>query len=101
MVSKLAISASFTAIYLITTEIFPTVMRNFSMGCCGTVGRMGAVVSPYIADLVRSSCVSVALIGKCLYIVSPCVADLVRSSCVSVALIGKYLCIASPCVADW
>ena len=66
MVGKLAISASFTAIYLITAEIFPTVMRNFSMGCCGTVGRMGAVVSPYIADLVRSSCVSMGLIGKCL-----------------------------------
>ncbi|XP_070183864.1 organic cation transporter protein-like [Littorina saxatilis] len=51
MVGKLGISASFTSIYLISAELFPTVMRNFGMGCSSTLGRVGSVSSPYVADL--------------------------------------------------
>ncbi|XP_076439513.1 organic cation transporter protein-like [Babylonia areolata] len=51
MLGKLGISGSFTAIYLITAEIFPTVIRNFGMGCSSGFGRIGSIVSPYVADL--------------------------------------------------
>ncbi|KAK7112579.1 organic cation transporter protein-like [Littorina saxatilis] len=51
MVGKLGISASYTSIYLISAELFPTVMRNFGMGCSVTLGTIGGVMSPYVADL--------------------------------------------------
>ncbi|XP_076469494.1 organic cation transporter protein-like isoform X2 [Babylonia areolata] len=51
MLGKLGISASFTAIYLITAETFPTVIRNLGMGCSSACGRIGSIVSPYVADL--------------------------------------------------
>ena len=52
MVGKLGISAAYSSIYLLSAELFPTVIRNFGMGCCSSVGRVGSAVSPYIADLV-------------------------------------------------
>ncbi|XP_076469523.1 organic cation transporter protein-like isoform X2 [Babylonia areolata] len=51
MLGKLGISASFTAVYLISAEIFPTVIRNLGMGCSSACGRIGSIVSPYVADL--------------------------------------------------
>ena len=76
MVGKLGISAAFTSIYLITAELFPTVMRNFCIGCCSTIGNAGGTVSPYIADLVRSvSLSSVAPVKKCCNFVSPYVTN--------------------------
>ena len=55
MVGKLGISAAFVAIYLLSAELFPTVVRNLGMGCSSTVGRLGSGVSPYIADLVSAT----------------------------------------------
>lgn len=52
MVGKFGISAAFSSIYLVSAELFPTVMRNFGMGCSSTLARVGSAVSPYIADLV-------------------------------------------------
>ena len=52
MVGKLGISAAYSSIYLMSAELFPTVIRNFGMGCSSSVGRVGSAVSPYIADLV-------------------------------------------------
>nr|KAG5711190.1 hypothetical protein BaRGS_004834 [Batillaria attramentaria] len=51
MVGKLGVSASFSVIYLMSAELYPTVIRNFGMGCSSTVARVGSAVSPYIADL--------------------------------------------------
>nr|KAG5711199.1 hypothetical protein BaRGS_004843 [Batillaria attramentaria] len=51
MVGKLCVSGAFSVIYLITAELYPTVLRNFGMGCSSTVARVGSAVSPYIADL--------------------------------------------------
>ncbi|XP_076439510.1 organic cation transporter protein-like [Babylonia areolata] len=51
MLGKLGISASFTAVYLISAEIFPTVIRNLGMGCSSGCGGIGSILSPYVADL--------------------------------------------------
>nr|KAG5711191.1 hypothetical protein BaRGS_004835 [Batillaria attramentaria] len=47
----MGVSASFSIIYLMTTELYPTVIRSLGVGGSATVGRVGSVVSPYIADL--------------------------------------------------
>ncbi|KAL8573563.1 hypothetical protein ACOMHN_047833 [Nucella lapillus] len=51
MAGKLGISAAFASIYLVSAELFPTLIRNFAIGCCSTAGRLGSITSPYIADL--------------------------------------------------
>ena len=52
MVGKLGVSSSFAVIYLYTAELYPTVLRNFGVGCGSMFARIGSMVSPYIADLV-------------------------------------------------
>nr|KAG5711197.1 hypothetical protein BaRGS_004841 [Batillaria attramentaria] len=51
MVGKLCVSGAFSVIYLFTAELYPTVLRNFGMGCSSTIARVGSALSPYIADL--------------------------------------------------
>lgn len=48
MTGKLLISASFGIIYLWSVEIFPTVIRNGSMGLMSMSARAGGVISPMI-----------------------------------------------------
>lgn len=52
MLGKVGISAAFAIIYVWSAELYPTVVRNSSMGLCSTSARIGGMVSPYIADLV-------------------------------------------------
>nr|KAG5711193.1 hypothetical protein BaRGS_004837 [Batillaria attramentaria] len=51
MIGKMGVSASFSIILLLTSELYPTVIRNFGLGGSATVGRFGSIVSPYVADL--------------------------------------------------
>ncbi|KAJ8315875.1 LOW QUALITY PROTEIN: hypothetical protein KUTeg_008025 [Tegillarca granosa] len=51
MLGKVGISAAFAIIYVWSAEIYPTVVRNSSMGLCSTSARIGGMISPYIADL--------------------------------------------------
>ncbi|KAL8581702.1 hypothetical protein ACOMHN_043120 [Nucella lapillus] len=51
MVGKLGISAAFNTIFLMSAELFPTVIRNRGMGCSSTVARVATIVSPYIVDM--------------------------------------------------
>ena len=55
MVGKLGISASFSAIYIMTVELVPTTMRNFGMGCSSSMARVSSAAAPYIADLVSNA----------------------------------------------
>ncbi|PVD28336.1 hypothetical protein C0Q70_10923 [Pomacea canaliculata] len=55
MIGKLGVSSSFAIIYLYSAELYPTVMRNFGVGCGSMFARVGSLLSPYIVDLRRSS----------------------------------------------
>ncbi|XP_064650338.1 organic cation transporter protein-like [Lineus longissimus] len=50
-VGKFGSTAAFTTIYIFASELFPTTTRNGIMGLCSVGGRVGSMVSPYIASL--------------------------------------------------
>ena len=53
MIGKMGVSASFTIIYIFSAELFPTVVRNSAIGWGSVFARVGGILSPYIADLVK------------------------------------------------
>ncbi|KAK7071333.1 hypothetical protein SK128_003957 [Halocaridina rubra] len=48
MFGKLCITASYAIIYVLTAEIFPTVVRNVGVGSSSMVARIGGALAPYI-----------------------------------------------------
>lgn len=52
LVGKFAITASFSILYIYTTEIFPTGMRNSMMNSCSMIGRLGSMLAPQTPLLV-------------------------------------------------
>lgn len=53
MLGKIGAAAAFAVIYVWSAELYPTVVRNVGMGASSSCARIGGMVSPYIADLVR------------------------------------------------
>ena len=49
MIGKLSASLSFSALYLWTFELFPTVVRSQGLILCQIAGRFGSVAAPFIA----------------------------------------------------
>lgn len=52
MVGKVGASAAFSMVYVYSSELFPTVVRNAGMGSSSCMARVGGMTAPYIADLV-------------------------------------------------
>lgn len=44
-----AMSISFTVVYLYSSELFPTVVRNAAIGLCSVCARLSTTIVPYIA----------------------------------------------------
>ncbi|XP_030025908.1 organic cation transporter protein-like [Manduca sexta] len=42
-------SGAFAAMYMYTTELFPTVARNMAMGVSSTASRIGSIIAPFVA----------------------------------------------------
>ena len=51
VIGKLSITATFGAIYIYTSELQPTSVRTAALGTNSMCGRIGAIISPYIALL--------------------------------------------------
>uniref|UniRef100_A0A8B9L7E5 Solute carrier family 22 member 4 n=1 Tax=Astyanax mexicanus TaxID=7994 RepID=A0A8B9L7E5_ASTMX len=51
MVGKFGITAAFCVVYAVTSELFPTVVRNMAMGICSMSARIGSIISPFIIYL--------------------------------------------------
>ncbi|GFT66839.1 organic cation transporter protein [Trichonephila clavipes] len=55
MVAKFCISGSFGLLYFYTTEVFPTDVRNVTLGCCSMGARIGSILVPFVSDLGKAS----------------------------------------------
>ncbi|XP_078482937.1 solute carrier family 22 member 4-like [Ciona intestinalis] len=51
MTSKLFITGCFNIVYIFCCELFPTLMRNLSIGASSTAARVGAIASPSLIYL--------------------------------------------------
>jgi len=48
---KMCISCAISGFYIMSPELFPTVLRSFGLGSCSMMSRIGGLASPYVADL--------------------------------------------------
>ena len=53
MLGKVGIAAAYGIIYVWSAELYPTVVRNAGVGISSTFANLGAMISSYIADIVR------------------------------------------------
>ncbi|XP_013411247.1 organic cation transporter protein [Lingula anatina] len=51
VLGKMGISASFTIIYVVTAEVYPTVMRIIALGLASTFARVGSALAPQVVLL--------------------------------------------------
>ncbi|XP_045131418.1 LOW QUALITY PROTEIN: organic cation transporter protein-like [Portunus trituberculatus] len=54
MVSKFSITSAYQVVYLYSSELFPTTLRTRGVGVSSMVGRLGAIMSPFINDVLGS-----------------------------------------------
>lgn len=65
---RLFAMAAFTALYVLTPELYPTAIRTMGLGYNNALGRIGGLVAPFIAvDLVSrgQSQLAVGLLAGC------------------------------------
>ncbi|XP_013381231.1 organic cation transporter protein [Lingula anatina] len=51
ILGKMGISASFVVIYVVTAEVYPTVMRIIALGLASTFARVGSALAPQVVLL--------------------------------------------------
>ena len=52
MGGKFFATITFFVVYLITAELFPTVLRASVIGVCSMAGRTGSIASAYVGEIV-------------------------------------------------
>ncbi|XP_041348194.1 organic cation transporter protein-like isoform X2 [Gigantopelta aegis] len=62
IVGRFSMAGMFSVIFLFTSELFPTVIRNIGMGACAFWARFGGVIAPQINTLGRKTSSSVPII---------------------------------------
>lgn len=50
-ISRAFISGAFQGAYVYTPEVYPTSMRAVGLGACNAVARIGAIITPFIAQV--------------------------------------------------
>ncbi|XP_034719964.1 putative transporter SVOPL, partial [Etheostoma cragini] len=55
------VSMNFTVVYIYTAEVYPTAVRSLGMGFCTSFSRIGGMIAPFIAQVLMSQSVILAL----------------------------------------
>ncbi|XP_011923651.1 PREDICTED: putative transporter SVOPL isoform X2 [Cercocebus atys] len=55
------VAANFNTVYIYTAEVYPTTMRALGMGISGSLCRIGAMVAPFISQVLMSASILGAL----------------------------------------
>ncbi|CAH3108089.1 unnamed protein product [Pocillopora meandrina] len=55
------ISGAFQGFYVYTPEVYPTVVRALALGCCSAMARIGAMVTPFISQVLLRVSLRLAL----------------------------------------
>ncbi|CAF3740849.1 unnamed protein product [Rotaria sp. Silwood1] len=49
--ARMFINSQFSLLYLYTMEVYPTVIRAIAVGCASSMARIGAMITPYLAQV--------------------------------------------------
>ncbi|XP_022174430.1 synaptic vesicle 2-related protein [Myzus persicae] len=70
------IAGVFQAVYVYTPEVYPTPLRSIGVGTCSAMARLGAMVTPYVAQVLLKSSFNTSII---IYITAALMAALASS----------------------
>lgn len=59
--NKTTILISYQAAYVYTPEVYPTILRSVGVGSCSGMARFGAMLTPYIAQVLMKSSLATAV----------------------------------------
>ncbi|KAG7305893.1 hypothetical protein JYU34_008444, partial [Plutella xylostella] len=59
-VARGIIAGLFQAAYVYTPEVYPTALRSTAVGACSGVARLGAMITPYVAQVLLKTSISTA-----------------------------------------
>ncbi|XP_071583719.1 putative transporter SVOPL isoform X2 [Heliangelus exortis] len=81
------VSANFNTIYIYTAEVYPTTMRALGMGTSGSLCRVGAMVAPFISQVLMSA----SFIGALCLFSSVCVICAISAITLPIETKGRAL----------
>ncbi|XP_054054136.1 putative transporter SVOPL [Rissa tridactyla] len=88
------VSANFNTIYIYTAEVYPTTMRALGMGTSGSLCRVGAMVAPFISQVLMKA----SFLGALCVSASVCVVCAISAFTLPIETKGRALqvCMTTP-----
>ncbi|XP_049909750.1 synaptic vesicle 2-related protein-like [Epinephelus moara] len=64
-IARASVSGGFQVVFVYTPEVYPTEIRAFAMGTCSAVARLGALITPFVAQVLLRASLPVTLSFYC------------------------------------
>lgn len=75
-IARGVIAGLFQAAYVYTPEVYPTALRSIGVGGCSALARLGAMATPYVAQVLIQTSVWSAVLVYGIFAVSAAIACL-------------------------